>query len=92
MNRPDDWQHDHEAGSSQAPATQDNTRVDDVRIEAVRPLISPALLQDELPLPAAALALVQGARDAMADVLAGQGHKWYRRIGNIDWLRQAWGG
>ena len=72
MNRPDDWQHDHEAGSSQAPATQDNTRVDDVRIEAVRPLISPALLQDELPLPAAALALVQGARDAMADVLAGR--------------------
>jgi 3-deoxy-7-phosphoheptulonate synthase len=81
LNRPDDWQHDHEAGSSQAPATQDNTRVDDVRIEAVRPLISPALLQDELPLPAAALALVQGARDAMANVLAGRDDRLIAVVG-----------
>ena len=36
-----------------APATRDSTRVDDVRIAAVRPLISPALLQDELPMPEA---------------------------------------
>lgn len=28
----------------------------------------------------------------MGDVLAGRGSKWYRRIGNIDWLRRAWAG
>ena len=28
----------------------------------------------------------------MAEVLAGQGGRWYRRIGNIDWLRRAWEG
>ncbi len=28
----------------------------------------------------------------MTEVLAGQGHKWYRRIGNVDWLRRAWRG
>ncbi|MDO9314056.1 MAG: 3-deoxy-7-phosphoheptulonate synthase [Burkholderiaceae bacterium] len=74
MNRPDDWQHDHESGAS-SPAcpltTQDTTRVDDVRIGAVRPLISPALLLDELPMPDAAQTLVQGARDALAAVLSG---------------------
>jgi hypothetical protein len=26
----------------------------------------------------------------MSDVLAGGGHRWYRRIGNVGWLRQAW--
>ncbi|MBP6338087.1 MAG: 3-deoxy-7-phosphoheptulonate synthase [Vitreoscilla sp.] len=81
MNRPDDWQHDHEAGRASAPATQDNTRVDDVRIEAVRPLISPALLQDDMPMPAAAQALVQGARDAMSRVLAGQDDRLIAVVG-----------
>ena len=28
----------------------------------------------------------------MSEVLAGGGHKWYRRIGNVDWLRAAWSG
>lgn len=28
----------------------------------------------------------------MADVFAGRGNRWYRRIGNIDWLRRAWEG
>ena len=28
----------------------------------------------------------------MGDVLAGRGHTWYRRIGNVDWLRRAWEG
>lgn len=28
----------------------------------------------------------------MADVLAGKGGRWYRRIGNVDWLRRAWEG
>ena len=67
--RPDDWQHDHEAGGP--PATQDSTRVDDLRIQAVRPLISPALLLDELPVSAAAQAVVETARRDIARVLAG---------------------
>jgi 3-deoxy-7-phosphoheptulonate synthase len=81
LNRPDDWQHDHEAGREAVPATQDSTRVDDVRIEAVRPLISPALLQDEMPMPASALSLVQGARKALARVLAGQDDRLIAVVG-----------
>ena len=74
MNRPDDWQHDHEVGalaSTGWPATHDSTRVDDVRIAAVRPLISPALLHDELPMPEAAQALVESTRAQIAAILAG---------------------
>jgi len=81
LNRPDDWQHDQEAGRAAAPATQDSTRVDDVRIEAVRPLISPALLQDDMPMPAEAQALVQGARDAMSAVLAGRDDRLIAVVG-----------
>ena len=36
-------------------STQDSTRTDDTRIGAVRPLISPALLLDELPPPDSSL-------------------------------------
>jgi hypothetical protein len=42
--------------------------------------------------PAGAHIVVFAGTPKMSDVLSGQGHKWYRRIGNIDWLRQAWGG
>lgn len=70
MTRIDDPLHDHEAGS--ADATQDTTRIDDVRIRAVRPLISPALLQDELPVPADTQALVERSRREIADVLHGR--------------------
>ncbi|MDX1920584.1 MAG: hypothetical protein SFU25_07630 [Candidatus Caenarcaniphilales bacterium] len=28
----------------------------------------------------------------MSEVVNGKGHKWYRRIGNIDWLKEAWFG
>jgi len=70
MTRIDDSSHDREVG--QADSTQDTTRIDDVRIGAVRPLISPALLQDELPIPAATLALVEKARARIADVLHGR--------------------
>ncbi len=73
--RPDDWRHDHEAGTSPgAPgntATDDATRVDDVRIATVRPLISPAVLLEEMPLPARGEHLVARARADMANVLAG---------------------
>ncbi len=53
-------------------STQDSTRIDDTRIGAVRPLITPALLQEWLPVPPAALALVEDSRRAIARVLHGQ--------------------
>ena len=87
MNRPDDWQHDHEVGGASgmppanALATHDSTRVDDVRIGAVRPLISPALLQDEMPMPEAAQALVENARRELADVLSGRDDRLIAVVG-----------
>ncbi|MDB5861107.1 MAG: phospho-2-dehydro-3-deoxyheptonate aldolase [Ramlibacter sp.] len=47
------------------------TRLDDVRIREVRPLISPALLQYELPADAAVQAFVERSRTAVAQVLHG---------------------
>jgi 3-deoxy-7-phosphoheptulonate synthase len=54
-----------------ALSTQDTTRIDDTRIGAVRPLITPALLQEWLPVPAAAQALVEHSRRAISQVLQG---------------------
>jgi len=51
--------------------THDTTRIDDTRIGAVRPLITPALLQEWLPVPPAALALVEQSRAALSRVLHG---------------------
>src|SRR6478672_6034449 len=70
MNLPDDWRHDHEIGV-QPGTTLDTTRVDDVRIGAVRPLISPALLLDDMPAPDSAQTLVERARAELSTVLAG---------------------
>ena len=70
MQNLDNPSHDREVGS--ADATQDTTRIDDVRIGAVRPLISPALLQDELPVPAATQTLVEDTRRAIGDILHGR--------------------
>ncbi|MBS0415476.1 MAG: 3-deoxy-7-phosphoheptulonate synthase [Proteobacteria bacterium] len=56
----------------EAPGTLDSTRIDDVRIGAVRPLITPALLQEWLPAPPAASDLVEASRAALARVLHGQ--------------------
>ncbi|MGS5089748.1 3-deoxy-7-phosphoheptulonate synthase [Hydrogenophaga sp. A37] len=53
-------------------STHDTTRVDDLRIGAVRPLITPALLQEWLPTPPAAQALVERSRTALSRVLHGQ--------------------
>jgi 3-deoxy-7-phosphoheptulonate synthase len=50
-------------------STQDSTRIDDTRIAAVRPLITPALLQEWLPVPPAAEALVANSRESIARVL-----------------------
>ena len=44
----------HTPAALSALSTQDTTRIDDTRIGAVRPLITPALLQEWLPVPAAA--------------------------------------
>ena len=70
MQNLDNPSHDREVGS--ADATQDTTRIDDVRIGAVRPLISPALLLDELPVPAATQTLVEDTRRAIGDILHGR--------------------
>ena len=52
-------------------STLDSTRTDDIRISAVRPLITPALLEEWLPVPAATLALVERSRAAISRVLHG---------------------
>jgi 3-deoxy-7-phosphoheptulonate synthase len=52
-------------------STHDTTRTDDIRIGAVRPLITPALLEEWLPVPAATLALVERSRAAISRVLHG---------------------
>ena len=49
----------------------DPKEVDDVRIAAVRPLITPALLQEQLPVDEGVAALVAGARRAIAAILRG---------------------
>jgi hypothetical protein len=41
-------------------------------------------------MPPGAKIVVFAGEPKMGDVLAGGGHKWYRRIGNVDWLRRAW--
>ncbi|WP_296226411.1 3-deoxy-7-phosphoheptulonate synthase [Ralstonia sp. UBA689] len=70
MKNLDNPSHDREVGV--ADATQDTTRIDDTRIGAVRPLISPALLQDELPVPADTQALVEATRAAIGNILHGR--------------------
>src|SRR3982751_3233782 len=70
MKTLDDPQHDREVGSRDS--TLDTTRIDDVRIGAVRPLITPALLQERVPVGDATLALVESSRAAIADGLHGR--------------------
>ncbi len=65
----DDPTHDREVG--QRHGTRDTTRIDDTRIEAVRPLITPALLMEKWPGSEATLALVERSREAIARVLHG---------------------
>ena len=66
----DDPAHDREAGSRLA--TRDTTRIDDTRIEAVRPLITPALLFEKLPVSDRTLELVEGARRALSAIIHGE--------------------
>ena len=71
MTTLDDPRHDREIGARDA--TLNTTRIDDVRIGAVRPLITPALLQERLPVGDDTLAVVETSRAAIAAVLQGQG-------------------
>jgi 3-deoxy-7-phosphoheptulonate synthase len=68
-SRLDDPAHDREVGARDE--TLDTTRIDDTRIGAVRPLVSPAIVLEELPVTQAVEALVESARDAIANVLRG---------------------
>lgn len=54
------------------PHTPDQIRTDDTRIGAVRPLITPVLLQEQLPVSEAMLATVERSRAAICDVLHGR--------------------
>jgi 3-deoxy-7-phosphoheptulonate synthase len=47
----------------------------DLRISHTRPLISPAILEYELPTPEAALSLIRSTRDSIAKILCGQDDK-----------------
>ncbi|HEY4957073.1 MAG TPA: 3-deoxy-7-phosphoheptulonate synthase [Caldimonas sp.] len=70
MSTIDDPFHDREVGARDS--TLDTTRIDDVRISAVRPLITPALLQERVPVDDDTLALVEKSRGAIAGVLHGR--------------------
>jgi 3-deoxy-7-phosphoheptulonate synthase len=62
---------DPETGERRPPSTRDTTRIDDTRIDAVRPLITPALLIEKLPVSEATLTLVERSRAEVARILAG---------------------
>src|SRR5947209_18355988 len=67
MSALDDARRDREVGSRNS--TLDTTRIDDVRIGAVRPLITPPLLQERVPVSDEALDLVERSRVAAAAIL-----------------------
>jgi 3-deoxy-7-phosphoheptulonate synthase len=69
MPTPDDTRYDQEAGAhNSAPSA---ARIDDVRIGAVKPLITPSLLLERVPMNDAAQALVESGRAAISRVLHG---------------------
>lgn len=53
----------------------------DLRISTARPLLSPAMLEEDLPLPDAGAALVQAARRTIADILAGRDDRLVAIVG-----------
>ena len=75
----DDPRHDREAGARDA--TLDTTRIDDTRIAAVRALVSPAVLLEELPVTAGTEALVEDTRRAIGDVLHGRDDRLVAVVG-----------
>jgi 3-deoxy-7-phosphoheptulonate synthase len=64
-----DTRYDHEAGPSLGVTA--TARVDDVRIGAVRPLLTPSLLLERVPMTEEAQALVESSRAAISRVLHG---------------------
>lgn len=48
------------------------SQTDDLRIRRTRPLISPAILEEEIPIDAAAARTVSAARSAVADIVHGR--------------------
>lgn len=42
--------------------------------------------------PEGAKIVVFAGTPKMSEVLAGGGHRWYRRIGDVTWLHETWGG
>ena len=79
MARIDDPTHDREAGT--VDATLDTTRIDDVRIAAVRALVAPAVLLEELPVTPEVESLVEGTRQAIGRVLRGQDDRLVAVVG-----------
>jgi 3-deoxy-7-phosphoheptulonate synthase len=61
----------HHVPSAAGLSTHDTTRIDDIRIRAVRPLITPALLDEWLPADDAATQLVERSRAEISRVLHG---------------------
>ena len=53
-------------------STHDKTRIDNTRISAVRPLMTPALLEERLPLGGDAAKRIAAQRIAIADILHGR--------------------
>lgn len=49
-----------------------NSRTDDIRVSAVRPLVVPALLQERVPPSDQSYRLVRNTRQAISDILAGK--------------------
>ena len=54
------------------PISPEQSRTDNTRIQAIRPLIAPALLQEQLPASEAVLARVEHSRQAICDILHGR--------------------
>ena len=61
--------------------THDTTRIDDTRIAAVRPLITPALLQEWLPVSDANERLVEDSRSAISCLLHGRDDRLLAIVG-----------
>jgi len=74
----DDFARDHEAGG---PATHDTTRIDDTRIAAVRALVSPAVLLEEMPVTPEIEGVVERTRQAIGRVLQGQDDRLVAVVG-----------
>ncbi len=62
-------------------ATLDTTRIDDTRIAAVRALVSPAVLLEELPVTEAVEAVVERTRAAIGAVLRGSDDRLVAVVG-----------